>query len=167
MDLPAAIEAWRGRDGPTLLLVDRPRLAAAERLLDEAGVAVRRLGAELLARMPDELIDAELRLAPRPDSAEPQLAWAGHKQAVRRALEAAFSDWLSETAGERCALVDLELALGERLPLERLIDQGAPMLLLVPGRREGAAVIHAPDETPVRLPPALCARCLAVGEAGG
>lgn len=167
MDLLAAIEAWHGRDGPTLLLADRPRLAAAERLLAEAGVAVRRLGAELLARVPDELIEAEQRLSPRPDSAEPQLAWAGHKQAVRRALEAAFADWLSELAGERCALSDLELALGERLPLERLINQGAPVLLLVPGRRDGAAVIYAPDEAPVRLPPAFAARCLVVGGAGG
>lgn len=119
--------------------------------LSAAGVAVCRLGSEIVQRIPD------------PDSflvpGDP-LAREG-REAARQAVAQAFEAWLEEAGAghEPLAIRDLELAVAERLELARLAELGRPVLLLAPGRTAGATVrlFATGPHDGLPLPPAVAA----------
>lgn len=149
---------------------DPPAIQAAETALREAGVPTVRLSAEILARLPDAvaLASAELdtlRLAP-PEEGVPRIT--ANREAIRAELEAALAAWVAEVSGSPgpLAVRDLELAVAERLDLICLAELGRPVVLLVPGRRQGRLVrLHAGGSRPGEpLPAALCARVFELGD---
>lgn len=161
MEIGAALAEWRREAGLCLLLGDPELLEQAAERLGEQGCAVASLTDELLARCPerDALIAAERALAPGVGRIDDhQLAWQAHRTTVRRRLTEAFAAWLAEAAAsaDPLAVREIELAAGERLPLERLAELPRPVLLLLTGRRTEDGAVLLGDEGPaVRLPPAL------------
>lgn len=163
VEVDEALAAWRARPAQVSLLLGEPdRLERAAERLAASGCAVCSLGDELLARCRDvdALVSAELALAPTGTgrTSDP-LAWQAHRGTVRRRLHEAFEAWLATAAGGGAPLAvrDLELAAGERLPLERLTELQRPLLLLLCARRDAAGAVHfgGGNGASLRLPPAL------------
>jgi len=127
-------------------------LAELSAALSVAGVAVCRLGTELLRRIPDPDSLAAAEEVRSPEAAD----------AVRRAVGQAFDAWLREAAtqGGPLAVQDLELAVAERVELARLTELGRPVLVLAPGlaARHLARLYATGPHDGVPLPPAIAPR---------
>jgi hypothetical protein len=101
-------------------------VAEARCALPSHGLPVAPLTARLLAALPDAAaLAAEHDADPGSDG-------------VRAALAAAFERVHADLTTIRAvAITDLELALAERLPVERLTEGNGGILFLLPGTRRG------------------------------